>query len=64
MTNGGTKVGLTLDDVRSLTVLLPPWQEQKRIVEHIDSITARLASAVQSHKTEIETCFASSAIGW
>lgn len=36
LTQGGTKEGITLDDVRSLTLLVPPKSEQDLIVEHLD----------------------------
>ena len=40
--SGGTKEGLTLDDVKSLCVCLPPPDEQRWIVAHLDAATARL----------------------
>ena len=42
MTNGGTKVGLTLDDVRRLIVLVPPLEEQLRLVADIETETRGL----------------------
>lgn len=34
--NGGTKVGLTLDDVRSVEIPLPPIEEQREATAHLD----------------------------
>ena len=39
---GGTKVGLGLDDVQNLQVLLPPYDEQVAMVEHIDKATEKI----------------------
>ncbi len=52
-TNGGTKVGLTLDDVRTLLVLLPPVAEQEMIVAEIDSRTGNLTAAIDRTEREI-----------
>jgi len=38
MQRGATKVGLGLDDIRSVNVPLPPGNEQKRIVAEIERI--------------------------
>jgi type I restriction enzyme S subunit len=53
-TNGGTKVGLTLDDVRTLLVLSPPMVEQREIVADIDRRTLGLESAIQAAQREID----------
>lgn len=39
---GGTKDGLGLQDVREVSVLLPPPEEQQAIVAHLDAETARI----------------------
>ena len=54
MTNGGTKVGLTLDDVRCLFVLLPPPDEQVRLVAAIETKTRALDIAISRLEREIE----------
>jgi len=54
MTNGGTKVGLTLDNVRCLVVLLPPLEEQRTIVTGIERRTRDLDSAISRLEREIE----------
>ena len=54
LTNGGTKVGLTLGDVRGLTVLLPPIDEQSRIVEGLEDQTQGLNVAIASLEREID----------
>lgn len=54
MTNGGTKVGLTLDDVRCLYVLLPPVHDQVRLVAGIETETRALDSAISRLEREIE----------
>ncbi|MDO9119672.1 MAG: restriction endonuclease subunit S [Nitrospira sp.] len=53
-TNGGTKVGLTLDDVRCLYVLLPPMDDQVRLVAGIETETRALHSAISRLEREIE----------
>ncbi len=54
MTNGGTKVGLTLNDVRCLSVLLPPLEEQLRLVVGIENQTRELDRAVSRLEREID----------
>ncbi len=54
MTNGGTKVGLTLDDVRCLVVLLPAFDEQVTIVKGIERRTHHLDAAISRLEREIE----------
>jgi type I restriction enzyme, S subunit len=53
-TAGGTKVGLTLDDVKTLLVLLPPPAEQNGIVREIDDRTASMDVAIARAEREIE----------
>jgi len=51
LTNGGTKDGLGLDDVKGIRVLLPPRLEQERLVETLDAELARLnRSAGRVHR--------------
>lgn len=54
LTNGGTKVGLTLGDVRCLSVLLPPFDEQLRIVAGVEGETRELNVAITRLEHEIE----------
>jgi type I restriction enzyme, S subunit len=54
MTNGGTKVGLTLDDVRCLYVLLPPLDEQVKLVAGIETETRKLDVTIARLEREIE----------
>jgi type I restriction enzyme S subunit len=54
MTNGGTKVGLTLDDVRNVLVLVPLLQEQAEIVAGIERRTNDLESALSRLEREID----------
>jgi type I restriction enzyme S subunit len=54
MTNGGTKIGLTLDDVRCLVVLLPPMDEQAAIVSGIEGQTDDLDIATSRLEREID----------
>lgn len=54
MTNGGTKIGLTLDDVRCLVVLLPPLDEQVTMVNGIERQTRDLDNAISRFSREIE----------
>lgn len=54
MTNGGTKIGLTLDDVRCLVVLLPPIEEQAAIVTGIERQTGALDVGISRLEREIE----------
>ena len=42
---GGTKDGLSLDDVKNYPIILPPLHEQEQAVEWID---ARLSSALRT----------------
>jgi len=54
LTNGGTKVGLTLGDVRCLVVLLPPIDEQQRIVAGLESQTQKVNAGIARLEREIE----------
>jgi len=54
MTNGGTKIGLTLDDVRCLVVLLPSRDEQTTIVNDIERQTRALDVAISRLEREID----------
>jgi type I restriction enzyme, S subunit len=54
MTNGGTKIGLTLDDVRCLAVLLPPLEEQARLVKGIEGQTHEFDATISRLEREIE----------
>jgi type I restriction enzyme S subunit len=52
--NGGTKDGLSLDDVKNHPVLMPPPDEQDRIVEWIESESAQLNASIAAIKREID----------
>ncbi len=45
---GATKIGLGLDDIRSLNVPLPPIEEQHEIVRRVEALF-RLADAIEKH---------------
>ena len=51
---GGTKDGLSLDDVKNYPILLPPHEEQIAIVEHIDKATADIKAAMDRTCRQIE----------
>lgn len=51
---GGTKQGLTLDDVKNYVVLLPSRIEQDRIVDWIEVATSGVDSAMISAKRELD----------
>ncbi|MBK3431526.1 restriction endonuclease subunit S [Pseudomonas fluorescens] len=50
---GGTKQGLTLSDVKNYLILLPPRDEQLRLVAEIDSKTAAIDAAIEKEKEAI-----------
>jgi len=50
---GGTKQGLSLDDVKNHVVLLPPRDLQDRLVEWIELKSERLSAGIGSTKQEI-----------
>ena len=51
---GGTKDGLSLDDVKDYPILLPPLDEQLAIVEHVDKTSADIDAAIDGARREIE----------
>lgn len=51
---GGTKQGLSLDDVKNHVVLLPPIQEQDELVEKIDRETSEIDSLIAATKLELD----------
>ena len=51
---GGTKDGLSLDDVKNYQILLPSLDEQIAIVEHIDNATAVIDAAIARARRQIE----------
>ena len=51
---GGTKDGLSLDDVRNYQILLPPLDEQIAIVKHIDKAAADTDAAITHARRQIE----------
>jgi len=50
---GGTKQGLSLDDVKNYVVLLPPAAEQTALVDWIETATASVDAAIQGTQREI-----------
>jgi type I restriction enzyme S subunit len=50
---GGTKQGLSLDDVKNYPILLPPREEQNALVEWIDRALQVTNSSVQAIEREI-----------
>ena len=51
---GGTKDGLSLDDVKNYHILLPPLDEQTAITEHLDKATTDVDSAIARAQRQIE----------
>ena len=51
---GGTKDGLSLDDVKNYQILLPPRDEQFAIVKHIDKAIADTDTAISRTRRQIE----------
>ena len=51
---GGTKDGLSLDDVKNYQILLPPLDEQVAIVEYIDKATAGIDSSIVRARQQID----------
>ena len=51
---GGTKDGLSLDDVKNYQILLPPLDEQITIVEHLDKTSADIDAAIARVRRQIE----------
>ena len=51
---GGTKDGLSLDDVRNIVVLSPPLKEQNRIVSFIEASQLKIDSTVKKAQREID----------
>ena len=51
---GGTKDGLSLDDVKDYQILLPPLDEQIAIVKHIDKATADTEAAIFRDRRQID----------
>ena len=51
---GGTKHGLSLDDVEEHQILLPPLPEQTAIVEYLDKATAGIDAAISRARRQIE----------
>ena len=51
---GGTKDGLSLDDVKNYPVLLPPKSEQKHIVDNLECSLSTTDQAIKHAQREIE----------
>jgi type I restriction enzyme S subunit len=50
---GGTKQGLSLDDVKNYIILLPPREMQNALVTWIDAATRRVSELISSIENEI-----------
>lgn len=50
---GGTKQGLSLDDVKNYPILLPPHDEQDQLARHIELKTANLDTRIAVVESEI-----------
>jgi type I restriction enzyme S subunit len=51
---GGTKVQLSLPDVREMPIAVPPLNEQVRTVQHLDAVTDDIDNAMRSARRAIE----------
>lgn len=51
---GGTKDGLSLDDVKNYPILLPPREEQDFIVRYLDNLLSSIDEAISRTEHEIE----------
>ena len=51
---GGTKDGLSLDDVKNYPILLPPLDEQLAIIEYVDEATAAIDAAITRARRQID----------
>lgn len=51
---GGTKQGLSLDDVKDYLVLLPPRAEQDDLVRRIDALVVSIDSGIAAVKREVQ----------
>ena len=65
---GGTKDGLSLDDIRSLVVLVPPTIEQERVIDildsagrHVDTLITKVRDAID-HLKELRSALISAAV--
>ncbi|MFG3112977.1 restriction endonuclease subunit S [Streptomyces sp. NPDC048197] len=51
---GGTKVQLALDDIRALRVAVPPLDDQRQIVKHLNRETCRIDTLIAESERLIE----------
>ena len=51
---GGTKDGLSLDDVKNYPILLPPLAEQLAIVKYLDKVSADIDAAIARARRQVE----------
>jgi type I restriction enzyme S subunit len=51
--NGGTKQGLSLDDVKNYVVLLPPREMQNDLADWIDQATRKISDSISAVEAEI-----------
>jgi type I restriction enzyme S subunit len=51
---GGTKDGLSLDDIKSLVVLVPPAREQQQIVDYLDEHDTKVTGLVRTIRDAID----------
>ncbi len=52
---GGNREGLTIDGIRNFRITLPPINEQKQIVEYLDSKTNEIDDLVSLEQRKIDT---------
>lgn len=52
--NGGTKLGLSLDDVGNYVLLLPPHDEQRRLVSQIETRSRVLDDSLSAARRELD----------
>jgi type I restriction enzyme S subunit len=50
---GGTKQGLSLDDVKNYVVLLPPLDDQARLVTRIENTSSSVDRSIRNVRREI-----------
>jgi type I restriction enzyme S subunit len=51
---GGTKIQLSLDDIRNMPILSPPIIEQSKIIDYLETETARIDYMISRIEREVE----------
>ncbi len=52
--NGVTRYGISTYPIKNIPILLPPKEEQERIVNHLDKHTIRIDKTIQKNQKKIE----------